>query len=146
MKTTVLDRKALNELSSVIINAAITVHREMGPGLLESVYHHCMIKELKERELEVQTMVRIPLHYKGQSLNKDYVLDLLVEDEIILELKASDVILPVYEAQLISYLRLANKRLGLLINFNASLLRKGSNDSFSDFSHTNYSAKPPIQK
>ena len=77
MKTTVLDRKALNELSSVIINAAITVHREMGPGLLESVYHHCMIKELKERELEVQTMVRIPLHYKGQSLNKDYVIDLL---------------------------------------------------------------------
>ena len=137
MKTTVLDRKALNELSSVIINAAITVHREMGPGLLESVYHHCMIKELKERELEVQTMVRIPLHYKGQSLNKDYVIDLLVEDEIILELKASDVILPVYEAQLISYLRLANKRLGLLINFTASLLRKGSNDSFSAFSHTN---------
>lgn len=125
METTALDRKALNELSSVIINAAIAVHREMGPGLLESVYHHCMIKELQARELEVQTMVRVPLHYKGQSLNKDYVIDLLVEDEIIVELKASEIILPVYEAQLISYLKLANKRLGLLINFNAPLLRKG---------------------
>lgn len=125
MESTTLDRKALNELSYVIINAAIAVHREMGPGLLESVYHQCMIKELQERELEVQTMVRVPLYYKGQPLSKDYVIDLLVEDEIILELKASETILPVYEAQLISYLKLANKRLGLLINFNAPLLRKG---------------------
>lgn len=97
----------------------------MGPGLLESVYQHCMVKELRSRNLKVYTLVQVPLHYKGEMLNKDYIVDILVEDEIILELKAIEGILPVHEAQLISYLKLANKRLGFLINFNVPLLKNG---------------------
>jgi GxxExxY protein len=120
-----LPAEALNQLSAIILDAAIVVHKEMGPGLLETVYHHCMIKELRSRELNVYTMVPVPLHYKGELLNKDYILDILVEDEIILELKALEGILPVHEAQIISYLKLANKRLGFLINFNVPLLKQG---------------------
>lgn len=125
MGTTTLTRDKLNELSSIILKSAIAVHREMGPGLLESVYHHCMLKELRDRGLLVNTMVPVQLHYKGEVLTKDYVIDILVEDEIILELKAHEIILPVHEAQIISYLKIANKRLGFLINFNALLLKQG---------------------
>jgi GxxExxY protein len=97
----------------------------MGPGLLEAVYQHCMIKELRSRDIFVSMMVPVPLHYKGEPLNKDYFIDILVEDEIILELKATEGIPPVHEAQIISYLKLANKRLGFLINFNVPLLKQG---------------------
>ena len=97
----------------------------MGPGLLESVYHHCMIKEMSNRDLEVRTMCPVPLHYKGEALNKDFVIDMLVEDQSILELKAIEGLLPVHEAQLISYLRLAKMRLGFFINFNVPLLKLG---------------------
>jgi GxxExxY protein len=120
-----LDQGALNQLSSIILDAAIVVHKEMGPGLLEGVYQHCMIKELRTRQLNINTMVPVPLHYKGEALNKDYVIDILVEDEIILELKAIEGILAVHEAQIISYLKLANKRLGFMINFNVPLLKQG---------------------
>ncbi|HET7180421.1 MAG TPA: GxxExxY protein [Chryseosolibacter sp.] len=125
MKKDPLEREILNRLSSNILDAAITVHREIGPGLLESVYQHCMVKELQDRQLLVNTMVPVALHYKGVALNKEYIIDILVEDEIILELKANDALLPVHQAQLLSYLKLANKRLGLLINFNVSLLKQG---------------------
>ena len=125
METIRLERKNLDNLSSIILDAAITVHKEMGPGLLESVYQHCMIKELRNRQVQVDTMVPVPLSYKGELLNKDYIIDILVGHEIILELKTSEAILPVHEAQIISYLKLANKRLGFLINFNAPLLKQG---------------------
>jgi GxxExxY protein len=120
-----LDQDALNRLSSIILNAAITVHKEMGPGLLESVYQQCMVKELRSRKLNINEMVPISLRYKGEPLNKDFIADILVENEIILELKAIEEILSVHEAQIISYLKLANKRLGFLINFNVSLLKYG---------------------
>ena len=97
----------------------------MGPGLLESVYQQCLVKEFKLRDVLVNVMVPVPLIYKGQTLNKDYVIDILVENEIIVELKAVDGILPVHEAQIISYLKLADKRLGFLINFNTPLLKNG---------------------
>lgn len=97
----------------------------MGPGLLESVYHNCLAAELKQRQVEIRTMVPIPLSYKGQVLDKDFVMDMLVADEIILELKSVENILPVHEAQIISYLKLADKRLGFLINFNVPLLKQG---------------------
>lgn len=97
----------------------------MGPGLLEAVYQQCLVKELVLRGVKVYTMVPVPLQYKGHLLNKDYVIDILVEDEIILELKAIEAVLPVHEAQIISYLKLANKRLGFLINFNVPLLKNG---------------------
>ena|SRR3990170_768434 len=115
----------LNHLSSIILDSAITVHKEMGPGLLESVYQHCMVKELHRRELNVSMMVAVPLYYKGDPLKKDYFIDILVENEIILELKSIEGLLAIHEAQIISYLKLANKRLGLLINFNVPLLKQG---------------------
>ena len=103
----------------------MSVHKERGPGLLESVYQHCLTKELSLREIKSQSMIPVALQYKGHTLNKDYVIDILVEDEIIIELKAVEVILPVHEAQIISYLKLADKRLGFLINFNVPLLKDG---------------------
>ena len=120
-----LDRDKLNELSKEIFESALSVHREMGPGLLESVYQECLLKEFKLRNINTEHMVMIPLVYKGTELNKSYVIDILVESEIIIELKAHEAILPVHEAQLISYLKLANKRLGFLINFNVPLLKNG---------------------
>jgi GxxExxY protein len=118
-------RDELNHISGIILNASIIVHREMGPGLLESVYQHCLIKELTSRALNVKTSFPIPLLYKGEALDKDYCIDLLVEDEIIVELKATDGIAPIHEAQLLSYMKLSNRRLGLLINFNVVLLKDG---------------------
>jgi GxxExxY protein len=120
-----LDRDRLNELSKEIFDSALSVHREMGPGLLESVYQECLLKEFNLRNVNTENMVMIPLIYKGAELNKTYVIDILVESEIIIELKAHETILPVHEAQLISYLKLANKRLGFLINFNVPLLKNG---------------------
>lgn len=113
MEQTADEAKSLNDLSSIILNSALTVHKEMGPGLLESVYQQCMVKELRFRQVHVNTMVPVPLHYKGEPLDKNYVIDILVENEVILELKATDVILPVHEAQVISYLKLAKKKAGI---------------------------------
>jgi GxxExxY protein len=120
-----MDNENLNAISKQILEASITVHKEMGPGLLESVYQQCLVKELSLRKIKTEALVTVPLQYKGFTLNKDYVIDILVENEIILELKAVEVILPVHEAQLISYLKLANKKLGFLINFNVRLLKDG---------------------
>ena len=125
METTKHSTATLNHFSAVILDSAITVHKTMGPGLLESVYQHCMINELRSRDLYVSSKVQVPLFYKGTELNKDYVIDVLVEEEIILELKSVEGILPVHKAQLLSYLRLTNFRLGFLINFNVALLKQG---------------------
>lgn len=116
---------SLNDITSEILDSAIEVHREMGPGLLESVYQNCMIVELEERGLDVAPQSPVPLHYKGIQLEKNYLIDLLVEDEIIVELKAVEMVLPVHEAQILSYLKLTNKRIGILINFNVKLLKNG---------------------
>lgn len=120
-----MEKEEYNRLSKVILDASIAVHKEMGPGLLESVYQQCLEKELWIRGLNIKSMVCIPLQYKGHILDKEYIMDMLIEDEIILELKAVESIHPVHEAQIISYLKLADKRLGLLINFNVPLLKDG---------------------
>lgn len=120
-----MEREKYDDISKIILDSSIMVHREMGPGLLESVYQQCLAKEFSLRGLDFQKEVSIPLVYKGFVLNKDYVIDILVENEIVLELKAVDSILPVHEAQLISYLKLADKKLGFLINFNVPLLKNG---------------------
>jgi GxxExxY protein len=120
-----MEQNRYNEISKIILDTAIAVHKEMGPGLLESVYQQCLTKELELRGVHHQAMVPVPLRYKGFTLNKDYVMDVLVENEIIVELKAVESILPVHEAQIISYLKLADKRLGFLINFNVPLLKQG---------------------
>lgn len=117
--------RGLNHISSLIIKAAITVHKELGPGLLESVYHSCMLIELKELALNVKSEVPLPVIYKGNKLTQEFRLDLLVEGQVIVELKSVKVIQDVHKKQLLSYLRLAGKPLGLLINFNTSLLKNG---------------------
>ena len=120
-----MNKKRYNQLSKEILDASITVHKEMGPGLLESVYELCLLKELQLRNIFVEHQVPIPLFYKGEDLNKDFRIDILVEKEIVIELKAVDYILPVHEAQIISYLKLTGKKLGFLINFNVPLLKEG---------------------
>jgi GxxExxY protein len=125
MKSQANSIEHLNHFTSAILDSAIRVHKEMGPGLLESVYHHCMFNELSRRKIAVESMVAVPLLYRGQDLNKNYVIDLLVEKEIIVELKAVEELLPVHDAQVISYLKLAKKRIGLLVNFNVPLLKYG---------------------
>ncbi len=112
-----------NGLTKRVIGAAIEVHRELGPGLLESVYEHCMARELRKCGVAFRQQVQVPVHYKGETLNKDFFLDMLVENRLVLELKSVDVLAPIHEAQLLSYLKLADKRLGLLINFNVVLLK-----------------------
>lgn len=126
-----MNREELNLLSKNILDACITVHKEMGPGLLESVYELCLMKEFELGGIRAKNQEAIPLIYKGFELSKEFKIDILVEDEIILELKSSEVMLPVYEAQIISYLKLANKRLGFLINFNVPLMK----DGFKRFVH-----------
>ena len=111
--------------TSRIIGAAIEVHRQLGPGLLESVYEECLCHELSLRGIRFVRQVDIPVIYKGLKLDCGYRLDLVVEDEIIVELESVEHVLPVHEAQLLSYLRLAGKRVGLLINFNVPLLAEG---------------------
>jgi GxxExxY protein len=127
------NRNQLNELSKVILDSSIGVHKEMGPGLLESVYHHCLAQELHLRGINYSKLVPVPLIYKGYVINKDYVIDLLIEDAIVIELKAVEELLPVHEAQIISYLKLSKKRLGFLINFNVPLLKEGFRRFVNDF-------------
>lgn len=115
----------LNRISKTILDASISVHREMGPGLLESIYTLCLLDELEQRKLIVISQVSIPLRYKQKELSKDFRIDILVENEVILEIKSVEVLLPVHEAQIISYLKLADKRLGFLINFNVPLMKHG---------------------
>jgi GxxExxY protein len=125
MEEKVYNQKWLNKIAGVVLDSSITVHKEMGPGLLEGVYHHCLFEEISSRGLKIERDVPVYLHYKQKPLNKEYVIDILVEDEVILELKSVETLLPVHEAQVISYLRLSNKQLGFLINFNVSLLKLG---------------------
>ena len=120
-----MDKQGYNAVSGIILDSALTVHREMGPGLLETVYQECLACELEERKIEFETIVMLPLIYKGKTLNKSYIVDIIVEKEIIVELKAVECLLPVHEAQIISYLKLSKKKLGLLINFNVPLLKNG---------------------
>ncbi|MNE94957.1 hypothetical protein D3C80_1929820 [compost metagenome] len=97
----------------------------MGPGLLESVYEMCLLTELQLRNIFTECQVVIPLQFKGFNLSKEYRIDILVEKEIIIELKSVDTLLPVHEAQIISYLKLADKRMGFLINFNVPIIKNG---------------------
>ncbi|HQN94497.1 MAG TPA: GxxExxY protein [Prolixibacteraceae bacterium] len=120
-----ISKDRYEEIGAHIVDAAYHVHRELGPGLLESVYEICMIEELKDRGLFVENQVRIPVFYKGKELKKDFIVDILVEDLIIIELKAVEDLLPVHEVQLVTYLKLADKHLGFLINFNVSLIKSG---------------------
>ena len=118
-------KEEANNLSNVIIGAALEVHRSLGPGLLESTYEECLAHELKLRNLSFKRQVGIPLTYKGLRLDAGYRLDLLVEGLVVVEIKAVEHLLPVHEAQLLTYLRATNTWLGLLLNFQVAMLRHG---------------------
>jgi len=120
-----MTKERLNALGAVILNASITVHKELGPGLLESAYRVALKRELELKGLMVKAHVPVELIYKDEPLGKAYEIDLLIEDEIIIETKASDGINPIFIAQLITYLKLYRKSLGYLINFNVPLLKEG---------------------
>jgi GxxExxY protein len=115
----------LNEITRQIIEASMKVHTQLGPGLLESAYEACLGHELKKRNLKIAQQVMLPLIYDGEKIDCGYRLDLLVEDAVIVELKAVESILPIHHVQLLSYLRLANKEIGLLINFHSLHLKDG---------------------
>ena len=115
----------LNQISSMIIGAAIEVHRHLGPGLLESAYEECLCRELALRGMRFARQVALPIEYKGSKLDCGYRLDVVVENKIILELKACENIEPIHKAQLLTYLKLSNIKLGLLLNFNNEVMKDG---------------------
>ena len=116
---------SLQQLSNQIIGAAMEVHKVLGPGLLESVYEDCMMKELEAMGLNVKSQIELPLCYKGQPTGKTYRVDLLVNDKFLVELKSVEIMKPLHEVQLLTYMKLSNIHMGLLINFNVPLLREG---------------------
>ena len=116
---------AVNELTKGIIGAAIEVHRALGPGLLESAYEQCLCRELTLRKVPFERQLPLPVEFKGLRLDCGYRLDLLVANTVVVEIKAVESLLPIHEAQLLTYLKLGGWKVGLLINFNVSVLRTG---------------------
>ena len=123
----------LDQISRRIIGAAIEVHRHLGPGLLESAYQSCLAFELKQQRLRVEEQKALPVKYKEVRLDCGYRLDVVVEDDIIVEIKAVEKLLPNHEAQLLSYLRLAHKKVGLLLNFHVPVLKNGLKRIVNEF-------------
>ncbi len=115
----------INEITKNIIGAAIEVHRTLGPGLLESTYEACLFYELEQMGLYVERQVELPIKYKNVSLETGYRIDLIVENEVIVELKSVKELLPVHTAQIITYMKISNKSKGLLMNFNEAKLIDG---------------------
>lgn len=115
----------VNQITGAVVDCAMKVHSALGPGLLESAYEACLKHELIRRGFKVLSPVELPIFYEGVRIDTGYRIDLLVEDTVIIELKAGERLLPVHEAQLLSYLKLSRKRVGLLINFNVEHLRNG---------------------
>ncbi len=112
-----ITKKDINNLSYIIIGCAIEVHKALGPGLLESVYQKCLIRELMLKDFDIRSQLKMPINYKGLDVEADLRLDILVNDLVILEIKAVDALNPVYEAQVLSYMKLLNKPEGMLLNF-----------------------------
>ena len=125
--------RRINEITESVIGAAIAVHRELGPGLLESAYEACLAYELNEKKLNVERQKSIPVIYRGVQLDCGYRLDFLVEDQVVVEVKAVDKLEPIHEAQIISYLKLSGCKVGLLINFKAKILKHGIRRFVNDF-------------
>ena len=125
MSTCSLAMHSINDLSCSIVGAAIEVHRALGPGLLESAYEQCLAREFSLRGILFQQQKSLPVHYKGTQVDCGYRLDFLVADMVVVEVKAIDALLPIHQAQLLSYLKLGGWKLGLLINFHVPLLKEG---------------------
>lgn len=120
-----MQTRTINQLTGAILGAAIDVHRALGPGLLESAYQRCLCYELEMRRLPFVRELSLPIHYKGMDVDAAYRIDLLVDDRVVVEIKAVQNVLPIFTAQLITYLKLGNWPVGLLINFNVELLKNG---------------------
>ena len=115
----------LSDLTGAIIGCAIEVHRELGPGLLESTYEQCLAFEMRDKGIGFELQKPLPVQYKGHRISCGYRIDVLVEKSIILELKSVDKLIPIHEAQMLSYMRLSGLKKGILINFNVQLLKNG---------------------
>lgn len=115
----------MDQLTDKVIASAISVHKELGPGLLESTYEACLTYELLDRGLKVETQKPLPVNYRGQKFDCGYRIDLLVEDLLVVELKSVEKLMPIHTAQILSYLRLSNLQVGLLLNFNVMRLKDG---------------------
>ena len=127
------ESERLNHITDQVIGAAIEVHRALGPGLLESAYEACLAFELAQRGLKVEPQKPLPVVYKEVHLDCGYRLDLLVENAVIVEIKAVEALAPIHQAQLLSYLRLSSCKVGLLINFNVKVLKDGLRRLVNDF-------------
>jgi GxxExxY protein len=125
-----ITKKLLDELTYEIIGCAIEVHKALGPGLLESIYEKCLVKELLLKDLKVSSQIKVPINYKGMSLDADLRLDVLIEDLIVVEIKAIEKINPLHEAQVLSYMRLLEKPKGILINFCCTNIFKEGQKTF----------------
>ncbi len=115
----------INDITDCVIGAAIEVHRNLGPGLLESAYEECLCHELAQRGISFKRQHPLPINYKGVQLDAGYRLDLLVAEQVVVQVKAVESLLPIHEAKLLTYLRLGGWHLGLLINFNVPVLKRG---------------------
>ena len=115
----------INDLTGKVIGAAIEVHKTLGPGLLESTYEECLCREFQLKDISYERQKQVPVEYKGAKLDCGYRIDILVGNSIVVEIKACDTILPIHEAQLLTYLKLTGLKVGLLINFNVPILRDG---------------------
>jgi GxxExxY protein len=140
------ERDRLDSITRRIIGAAIEVHKHLGPGLLESAYESCLAFELTERGLMVERQKPLPLKYKNVQLDCGYKLDLFVERAIVIELKAVDQLLPIHDAQLLSYLRISGKSVGLLINFHVRVLKHGLKRIVNQFPDSAISAYSAVEK
>ena len=115
----------MNHISGLVVQAAFAVHSQLGPGLLESVYEKCMAHALRQRGLSVQRQLLLPVVFEGLKINSGLRLDMLVDDSVVVEVKAVEAVLPVHKAQLLTYLKLSGHRLGLLVNFNVRQIKNG---------------------
>ena len=131
-----LTQKYINDIAFQIVGCAIEVNKNVGPGLLESVYELCLMDELKSKNLKTNSQVRVPVLYKGKDLGGHLIIDLLVEDLVVVELKSVEALQPIFEAQILSYMMLTDKPKGLLINFNTTNIVASTRHFVTDiFSH-----------
>lgn len=125
IKKSTMTKERYNQLATQIVDACFQVHKELGPGLIESVYEYALLKEFELRNIFAFNQVAVKLFYKGYDTGKYYAVDMMIEDEIIIEIKCCEILHPVYIAQLIAYLKLADKKLGFLVNFHVPLIKDG---------------------
>lgn len=134
-----MNKEERDKLTGEILDSCLEVHRNLGPGLMESVYEICLMKEFELRRIKARNQVKLPVVYKNFELDQDYRIDILVENEFIIELKSVETILPVHQAQIITYLKLADKRVGFLVNFNVQLLKDGFKRIIQGYEKTEFS-------